>query len=32
MLQVAPRPCSGHNDRAIYLYTLGRYEEALAGF
>ena len=32
MLQIAPRSVVGHNDRGIYLYTLGRYEEALAEF
>jgi tetratricopeptide (TPR) repeat protein len=32
MLQLAPLSIPGHNDRGIYLYTLGRYEEALAEF
>ncbi len=32
MLQLAPLSIAGHNDRGIYLYTLGRYEEALAEF
>jgi serine/threonine-protein kinase len=32
MLQLAPLSVAGHNDRGIYLYTLGRYEEALAEF
>jgi tetratricopeptide (TPR) repeat protein len=31
-LEVVPRSISGHNDRGIYLYSLGRYEEALAEF
>ena len=32
LLQIAPRSISGHNNRAVLLYTLGRYDEALAGF
>ncbi len=32
LLEVEPRSISGHNDRGIYLYSLGRYEEALAEF
>jgi serine/threonine protein kinase/tetratricopeptide (TPR) repeat protein len=32
LLQVAPRSLAGHNNRAALLHSLGRYEEALAGF
>jgi eukaryotic-like serine/threonine-protein kinase len=32
LLEVEPGSISGHNDRGIYLYSLGRYEEALAEF
>ena len=32
LLQVAPRSISGHNNRAVLLYAIGRYDEALAGF
>lgn len=32
LLQVAPRNISAHNDRGVYLYSLGRYDEALAEF
>jgi len=32
LLQIAPRSISAHNDRGVYLYSLGRYEEALAEF
>ena len=32
LLEVAPRSLSGHNDRGIYLYSLGRYNDALAEF
>jgi serine/threonine-protein kinase len=32
LVQVAPRSYVAHNNRAIYLYSLGRYDEALAGF
>ena len=32
MLQLAPRSVPGHNDRGIYLYSLGRYEDALSEF
>jgi serine/threonine-protein kinase len=32
LLQIAPRHVSGHNNRAVLLYALGRYDEALAGF
>jgi tetratricopeptide (TPR) repeat protein len=31
-LEVAPRSINGHNDRGIYLYSLGRYDEALSEF
>jgi serine/threonine-protein kinase len=32
LLQIAPRSISGHNNRAVFLYSLGRYDEALSGF
>jgi tRNA A-37 threonylcarbamoyl transferase component Bud32/tetratricopeptide (TPR) repeat protein len=32
LLEIAPRSISGHNDRGIYLYSLARYDEALAEF
>ena len=32
LLQLAPRSVAYHNDRGIYLYTLGRYDEALEEF
>jgi serine/threonine-protein kinase len=32
LLQIAPRSVSAHNNRAVLLYSLGRYQEALAGF
>jgi tetratricopeptide (TPR) repeat protein len=32
LLQVAPNSISGTNNRAIYVYSLGRYQEALDGF
>jgi serine/threonine-protein kinase len=32
LLEIAPRSISGHNERGIYLYSLGRYDEALAEF
>ena len=32
LLQTSPQSLSGHNNRAVFLYSLGRYEEALAGF
>jgi serine/threonine-protein kinase len=31
-LEAAPRSASAHNNRAVLLYSLGRYPEALAGF
>jgi tetratricopeptide (TPR) repeat protein len=32
VLETAPRSASAHNNRAALLYSLGRYQEALAGF
>jgi tetratricopeptide (TPR) repeat protein len=32
LLQIAPRSLAGHNNRAALLHSLGRYQEALAGF
>jgi tetratricopeptide (TPR) repeat protein len=32
LLQIEPRSISGHNNRAVLLYSIGRYDEALAGF
>jgi serine/threonine protein kinase/tetratricopeptide (TPR) repeat protein len=32
LLRIAPRSISAHNNRAVLLYSLGRYDEALAGF
>jgi tetratricopeptide (TPR) repeat protein len=32
LLEIAPRSISAHNNRAVLLYALGRYQEALAGF
>jgi tetratricopeptide (TPR) repeat protein len=32
LLQISPQSISGHNNRAVLLYSLGRYDEALAGF
>lgn len=32
LLEVAPRNINAHNDRGVYLYSLGRYDEALADY